>query len=108
MKLWHENRTNVERAYISFDVLDRLNRVVGCEVITYEHDIVEAPQDAISYYTSGNLGHAYIGSVQATRNGKSYGAGQGGKAFSSKLERALYIAKRIENSRIKAQGKEPF
>jgi len=83
----------------TFDHKDSRGRTIGAVASLDRYTVVDAPADAIS----ANVGYPHAGTyyhaeVQATRDGKRYGASQGGKTFEDETAALGYISERFAAS----------
>jgi hypothetical protein len=106
MNFFKRANTNQTTRFIDFAINDAKGRPVGCAVITRTYALV--PQDADKTWGyHGPAGDRIDIEVQATRNGKLYGASQHGKTFNKGEDAAVlaYTNKRIVASKMAAQKK---
>lgn len=90
-----------------FGVKDRLGRLIGAEITTCETTYRPAAPDANIGWPK-EPGTYFTLIAQATRNGLSYGAGQGDRYFKTLEERNAAIDKYLKeanNRALKREGK---
>lgn len=83
-------------------VVDEKKRECGVRVLRWEGNFIEAPADAVTGYDDFWVGPFFACDVQATKDGKEWGAGQRRHYFKTKAEREAYITKRVDEARTRA------
>jgi hypothetical protein len=96
--------TQIARESFAFEAFDAKGRQIGCIVQRNEVEFVAAPEGQTWGWTSME-GHYYAARVEASRDGKVYGASQPTRYFVTKDEAEAFIAKRVDASR-KAAAKK--
>jgi|ERR1041385_146649 hypothetical protein len=89
---------------VAFHIKDAKGRWMGCKVFTGTLETAAAPEKMGAYYLL-EPGFYFTAYVQATRDGKLYGASQPSHQFKTVEERADWIAKRVESGRKAAEKK---
>jgi hypothetical protein len=103
-------RERLEDQSIGFGLFDRLGREIGVVARVDAIEVREVqPDERTSWFAAASgvdrAGIWFEVNVQATRNGKRYGASQPDAYFATREAAAAFIAKRIEASRKAAQKK---
>lgn len=93
-----ENLTPVDTTTYTNGKVDAKGRVLGVMVKTWECDAVEGPAPEEGYQSGHNLapGAYFCARIQATKNGKPWGATQPTQYFTTQDERRKAIVKRIK------------
>lgn len=95
-----EETRKVERP--RFGVFDAKKREIGCRIVTLETEFYIDADHSDSGYRM-EPGRYFSANIQATRSGVEYGASQSWEHFKTEAERDAYIAKRIADSRKRAE-----
>lgn len=103
------NIYNETRRFVQFNGNDKYGRQIGAYVLVYEQDFTSITEPNPRHWWRTAPGHYFCAYVQATRTvqGKqtTYGASQSPKLFATAAERDSYVAKRLEDSKRKAETK---
>lgn len=86
--------TEVREQFVPFGIFDNKGREVGIYTATYEVEYTDQGEGARSGYST-IPGRYFAVRVQTTRGGETYGASQPEQRFTTKEERAVYMAKRM-------------
>lgn len=77
-------------------ILDDKGREVTAQAFMGTVEAVEGPINAYFTHMGLPVGRYFYATVQACRNGESYGASQGAVYFTDSLERDAYVEKRFD------------
>lgn len=90
--------------HVDFDVRDQRGRAIGAAVTTFMVTFTALPDGATSGWCHAP-GTFFGLCVQATRNGRGYGASQPWRFFATAAERARALAASLTASRRRASAK---
>lgn len=81
-----------------FNVCDSRGRLIGAVIYYREIELVEAAPETRSWYNHP-AGYWYTATMQATRDGKPYGASQTRRWFATEAEREAAVNKYLADAR---------
>ena len=100
MKALITKKTPGRIAYDHIGVNDMKGRAVGFITERFECDVIEVPEDTLSWWTCFDApGHYFCAAVQVTRSGTPYGATQTTHYFKNTTHREVWIEARCKRIR---------